>query len=246
MSMMATNMNTRNHHHVNAYSHGKTNANANALVSSSSVAGTLPAFGAVSLRKTSNSKGAMSILMMHRDANVDANAPEQISVFVSPPPPPLSVSSSNIELDNHRIKGAMATIMTCALSTSAAVLTMIPSIAAAAATADDDIIEIAELPPVWVPIVFAIVIIGGVGLLTFSLGDVYTEGESFLCSLCFVSCFFVYSTRCTVVYKYKLNGSKFIYIHTHTHTEASLGLMSGAKAKKEKERSRSSYFKNNK
>ena len=86
-------MNTHNHHHVNAYSHGKTNANANAnaLVSSSSVAGTLPAFGAVSLRKTSNSKGAMSILMMHRDANVDANVDANAPGVLMPAgPEPLS------------------------------------------------------------------------------------------------------------------------------------------------------------
>lgn len=48
-----------------------------------------------------------------------------------------------------------------------------------------DDLEIAELPPVWVPIVFAIFILGGVGLLTSSLGDVYTEGTCVLCVLHF-------------------------------------------------------------
>lgn len=43
----------------------------------------------------------------------------------------------------------------------------------------EDDIEIAELPPVWVPIVFAIAIMVGSGLLTMSLGDVYNE-ESLL------------------------------------------------------------------
>lgn len=47
---------------------------------------------------------------------------------------------------------------------------------------DINALEIAELPPVWVPIVFAVLILGGVGLLTSSLGDVYTEGEVF-CAL---------------------------------------------------------------
>lgn len=38
--------------------------------------------------------------------------------------------------------------------------------------------EIADLPPIWVPIVFALGILVGVGLLTSSLGDVYTEEAS--------------------------------------------------------------------
>lgn len=40
-----------------------------------------------------------------------------------------------------------------------------------------DNLEIAELPPVYVPIVFAIGVIGGVGVLTASLGNVMDEGE---------------------------------------------------------------------
>jgi hypothetical protein len=44
---------------------------------------------------------------------------------------------------------------------------------------EEDTIEIAELPPIWVPIVFAIAIMVGSGLLTMSLGDVYNE-ESLL------------------------------------------------------------------
>ena len=51
-------------------------------------------------------------------------------------------------------------------------LTMAPLSAFAAA----DELEIAELPPVYVPILFAIAIIGGVGVLTFSLGNVMDEG----------------------------------------------------------------------
>lgn len=40
-----------------------------------------------------------------------------------------------------------------------------------------DELEIEELPPVYVPILFAIGVIGGVGWLTASLGNVMDEGE---------------------------------------------------------------------
>ena len=53
---------------------------------------------------------------------------------------------------------------------------LIPSVAKAFDTLDD--VEIADLPPIWVPIVFALGILVGVGLLTSSLGDVYTEEAS--------------------------------------------------------------------
>lgn len=42
------------------------------------------------------------------------------------------------------------------------------------AVADD--LEMAELPPVYVPILFAIGVLGGVGALTLSLGNVMDEG----------------------------------------------------------------------
>lgn len=42
-----------------------------------------------------------------------------------------------------------------------------------AAFADD--LEVTELSPPYVPVVFGILVIGGVGVLTASLGDVYTE-----------------------------------------------------------------------
>jgi len=46
------------------------------------------------------------------------------------------------------------------------------------AEVDMDDVEISELPPVWVPIIFAIAILGGVGLLTGSLGDVISDEAS--------------------------------------------------------------------
>ena len=53
---------------------------------------------------------------------------------------------------------------------------LIPGVAHAFETLDD--VEIAELPPVYVPLLFAFAIIVGVGVLTGSLGDVYTEEAS--------------------------------------------------------------------
>lgn len=40
-------------------------------------------------------------------------------------------------------------------------------------------LEIAELPPPYVPLLFGVGILAGVGLLTSSLGDVYSEGTVF-------------------------------------------------------------------
>ena len=59
---------------------------------------------------------------------------------------------------------------------AAAAALLIPSAAKAFDTLDD--VEVADLPPVYVPIIFAAVILLGVGGLTFSLGDVYTEEAS--------------------------------------------------------------------
>lgn len=47
----------------------------------------------------------------------------------------------------------------------------------------DDDLEIESLPPPWVPIIFAIVIIGGVGVLTSSLGDVMYDGKLLIMSV---------------------------------------------------------------
>eukprot|EP00553_Chaetoceros_curvisetus_P013235 CAMPEP_0204642642 /NCGR_PEP_ID=MMETSP0717-20131115/51630_1 /ASSEMBLY_ACC=CAM_ASM_000666 /TAXON_ID=230516 /ORGANISM="Chaetoceros curvisetus" /LENGTH=134 /DNA_ID=CAMNT_0051663421 /DNA_START=39 /DNA_END=443 /DNA_ORIENTATION=+ len=77
-------------------------------------------------------------------------------------------SSSMPSINSASITTAAATATTAILSN--------PAIATAYETMDD--VEIAELPPVWVPIVFAIGIIGGVGVLTASLGDVMNEEAS--------------------------------------------------------------------
>lgn len=47
---------------------------------------------------------------------------------------------------------------------------------AAAALAAEEL-DIVELPPPYVPALFGLVLIVGVGVLTSSLGDVYTEGK---------------------------------------------------------------------
>ncbi len=53
-------------------------------------------------------------------------------------------------------------------------LTTIP-LSAFAESADD--LEIVDLPPVFVPILFAVGVLGGVGVLTATLGNVMDEGE---------------------------------------------------------------------
>eukprot|EP00804_Cyclotella_cryptica_P023641 CCRYP_011964-RA/>CCRYP_011964-RA protein AED:0.37 eAED:0.38 QI:0/0.5/0.33/1/0/0/3/1658/126 len=64
-----------------------------------------------------------------------------------------------------------------ALSSVAIIPFLYPSIASAVSDLADDV-ELAELPPVYVPILFAIAVLGGVGVLTASLGDVMDEEAS--------------------------------------------------------------------
>jgi len=45
------------------------------------------------------------------------------------------------------------------------------------ALADEVEIEIMELPPPYVPVIFAFVCLGGVAALTGSLGDIISEGK---------------------------------------------------------------------
>ena len=51
------------------------------------------------------------------------------------------------------------------------------------AMSDVDGIEIAELPPPYVPVFFAVSILVGAGVLTLSLGDVMEEGNNFFFNL---------------------------------------------------------------
>jgi hypothetical protein len=110
-------------------------------------------------------------------------------------------------------------------------------LSAFAETVDD--LEIVELPPVYVPILFAIGVLGGVGVLTASLGNVMDEGEYvlsiYLCRMTIVPDVSIFC--CTLISRMVQSSMSF------TSTEASLGLQSGARAKKERDRSRSSYFK---
>ena len=69
--------------------------------------------------------------------------------------------------DNNRLKQSL-------LAGCITFLTTTP-MSAFAESADD--LEIVDLPPVYVPILFAIGVLGGVGVLTASLGNVMDEGE---------------------------------------------------------------------
>lgn len=89
---------------------------------------------------------------------------------------PQTMTNDDIQLTNLESKSTTTTAVTTAITTL--LLSSPTTVLAAVEDANLEDIEIAELPPVWVPIVFAIVILGGVGLLTSSLGDVYTEEAS--------------------------------------------------------------------
>ena len=102
-------------------------------------------------------------------------------------------------------------------------------------------VEFAELPPPYVPAIFAVVLLAGVGLLTASLGDVLDEGECL-----FQNSRFDDMLRVMYLLLWMMSVNLFALIVVpffENQTEASLGLQSGARAKKEIERSKSSYFK---
>ena len=60
-------------------------------------------------------------------------------------------------------------------SSAAGLVTGLGSLVAQGMASDD--YEIAELPPPYVPAIFGVVLLAGVGVLTASLGDVMDEGE---------------------------------------------------------------------
>jgi len=76
-------------------------------------------------------------------------------------------------------------------------------------------LEIESLPPVYVPILFAIGVLGGVGVLTASLGNVMDEGmsisfdhlfvlkvwERYLCSFVFPSHIIIFILQCISIYR---------------------------------------------
>jgi len=75
-------------------------------------------------------------------------------------------NAGSLKVDNNLKQSLLAGCITF--------LTTTP-LSAFAETVDD--LEIVELPPVYVPILFAIGVLGGVGVLTASLGNVMDEGE---------------------------------------------------------------------
>ncbi|KAL7437982.1 hypothetical protein ACHAXM_005932 [Skeletonema potamos] len=76
---------------------------------------------------------------------------------------PISEAAIAIQNDNH--SGLKQSLLAGCIT----FLTTTPF----ASFADD--LEVSELPPPYIPVVFGILVIGGVGVLTASLGDVYTE-----------------------------------------------------------------------
>jgi hypothetical protein len=87
-----------------------------------------------------------------------------------------SVEKTTIFPEASSLFGPMAEINDKPISKAVTrTIATIPLIFPSIASAVDDY-EVAELPPVYVPVLFAIVVIGGVGVLTASLGDVMDEG----------------------------------------------------------------------
>jgi hypothetical protein len=96
----------------------------------------------------------------------------------------------------------LATSMKCVTSLAAGL-----SFFASQALADVPGGEMVDLPPPYVPVLFAVVILGGVGFLTSSLGDVISDGKT----ICLIPCgsivcftyFSIYScgSRCFVTFQ---------------------------------------------
>jgi hypothetical protein len=123
--------------------------------------------------------------------------------------------------------------------------------------ASEETIEMAELPPPYIPAIFGVFLLAGVGILTSTLGNVMDEGTPRNGDVQFrifyvpasqrIYCRFYRHCPSSNVDHYRcLCGGVFCHyvpFPEHPITEASLGLQSGARARKEIERSRSSYFK---
>ena len=83
-------------------------------------------------------------------------------------------SNNNVSLDNKSTSSDDDGSLQKALF--AGCITFLTTTPLSAFAAELDELELTELPPVYVPILFAIAIIGGVGVLTASLGNVMDEG----------------------------------------------------------------------
>jgi hypothetical protein len=85
-----------------------------------------------------------------------------------------SLLPTKVTRTDHRLASAIRTATPIAASTLAV---WTATISAALAAASDEV-EMAELPPPYVPAVFAVVLLGGVGWFTASLGNVMDEEAS--------------------------------------------------------------------
>ena len=101
--------------------------------------------------------------------------------FTIPPAAASSSSSSSNQFENQENYYSIDTITSSSrpgvLASSVAGLSSGLVGFLASAVADDEY-ELAELPPVYVPVLFGLVLIVGVGILTASLGDVMEEEAS--------------------------------------------------------------------
>jgi hypothetical protein len=109
-----------------------------------------------------------------------------------------------------------------------------------------DELVIEELPPPYVPALFGVLLLVGVGALTASLGNVMDEGKLLNNSMMMMMMTRKVSKLSRLLYLTLRSGElTLFFVNTFMTTESQLGMQSGARAKKEIERSRSSYFKKN-
>jgi hypothetical protein len=84
------------------------------------------------------------------------------------------------EVDDHSLVDVLSEKRGFLASSAGGLVMGLCSFVAAGMASDD--YEIAELPPVYVPVIFGVFLIAGVGVLTASLGNVMDEGKIRICS----------------------------------------------------------------
>jgi hypothetical protein len=107
-------------------------------------------------------------------AQVHAFAPNK--GFVGEPRP-MAIFGTSPKVDDHSLADVLSEKRGFLASSVGGLVTGLSSCVAAGMAVEDYEYEIAQLPPTWVPAVFGIFLVAGVGVLTASLGNVMDEGK---------------------------------------------------------------------